>query len=438
MEVNTSTLEKPTRARYLILLLVCLMTAANFIGRTNLAVAAPYMQQELGITPAMMGIVFSAFNWTYTLMQLPGGWIVDRFGSRKIYSATMFLWSSFIGLIGLASNVTALVVCRLSLGICGAPTYIANSRIVTAWFPAKERGLAIGAYIGSQHIGLAFLTPLITWLIVAFSWRYVFYITGILGVGLAVIWYLVYREPANYCRINALELTHICDGEALNDSTSESQFSGKDIRQMLKHRQLWGMFIGHFAMNSTLYFFITWFPSYLVNAKGLTLIAAGFYAAAPFLAAMAGVTLGGKWSDWMLSRGYSLGMARKMPMAVGLSFSCCIMLANYTSDIWLIILIMSVGFFGQGIGTSCGWALLSDIVPKQLIGISSGIYNFAANLGGCITPLVIGFIVQNTQSYELGLAFVSFIALLGVLAYVFMMGRPYRMELRQDSIIGSE
>ncbi|MDP4127952.1 MAG: MFS transporter [Bacillota bacterium] len=417
-------IQKATKARYLILFLVCMMTGINYMGRTNLAVAAPYIQQELGLSPAMMGIVFSSFAWTYTVMQIPSGWILDRFGSRTVYGATMFLWSSFIGLMGCAANFTTLIIYRLALGLCGAPTFPANGRIVTAWFPARERGLAIGGYIGAQYIGLAFLTPLVTWIIVTFGWPYVFFITGFLGIGLSFIWYFIYRVPQHCHYINLLELKHIeADGE--HDELSQPDW--KNIKQLLKHRQLWGMFIGGYAVSSISYFFITWFPSYLVNAKGLTLIGAGFYASAPFLAAIIGVMTGGRWSDWMLYRGHSFGTARKVPIITGLLLASSVAAANYTNDLWMVTLIMSFAFFGQNMANTGGWALLSDLAPRELVGITGGFYNFSSNMGGVIAPLVVGFIVDTTNSYQLALFFISATALLGLFSYVFIVGKPYRI-----------
>lgn len=432
-----STREKPTekitRARYLILFLVCMMTAINYLGRTNIAVAAPYIQQELSLTPAMMGIVFSAFAWTYTIMQIPSGWLLDRFGSRTVYGITMFLWSSFVGLIGWSASLTMLVICRLSLGVCGAPTFPANSRIVTAWFPARERGLAIGAYIGSQYIGLAFLTLPLTWIIVTFGWSYIFFITSALGIAFSVIWYSVFREPTSFPKVSAGELSYIREGGGFCDLPEKGNDpTWKEVRQLFKNRMLWGMLLGNFTISSTAYFFTTWFPSYLIKAKGLTLVDAGFYASAPFLAAIVGVAVGGKWSDWMLTQGYSVGTSRKVPVITGLLLSCLIATANYTDRIWLITTVMSVAFFGQNIANACGWALLSDVAPRELTGITSGLYNFSSNLAGIVTPLIVGLIVDSTNSYQAGLVFVSTIAALGVLSYLFVVGKPYRITINRE------
>ena len=199
------------------------------------------------------------------------------------------------------------------------------------------------------------------------------------------------------------------------------------MRILFRHRQIWGMCIGNFTIASTAYFFTTWFPSYLVHAKGLQLLEAGFYTSLPFLAAFAGVFIGGRWSDGMLARGRTLAAARKVPIMAGLLLSCGVPAANYTNDIWLIVLIMSVAFIGQNIANTCGWALLADVAPKELVGVTGGVYNFSSNLSGIVTPMVIGLLVSATKSYELALWFVAFIAFIGLMSFSFVVGRPYRM-----------
>lgn len=422
-----------TRARFVILFLVSIVTCFNYLGRANLAVAAPYLQAELGISPAMLGVVFSAFSWSYTMLQIPSGWILDRFGPRLVHGIAILGWSLFSALTAVVSGVAMLAGCRLAVGFFSAPTFPANGRVVATWFPANERGLAIGAYSGAQHFGLAFLTPVLTWLVVTFGWPSVFIVTGMLGAAAAAVWYLYYRDPGQHQGVSQAELAYIRQGGGLSDTVAgQEKISWQEAKQLFKHRQLWGMYIGQFAQTATLLFFLTWFPSYLVAAKGMAMLKAGFYASVPFLAAIIGVLAGGKWSDWMLVRGCSLSAARKIPIVLGLLLSCCIILANYTNDINLVITIMSLAFMGQGMSGSISWALLSDIAPRKLVGLTGGVFNFCANLGGTITPLAVGFIVNTTQSFEFALLFISIIALIGAFAYIFIVGRPYRIEIPEN------
>lgn len=426
---------KATRARYFILFLVCVVTCLNYLERANLAVAAPFVRQELGLNPAMLGLVFSAFGWTYACMQIPSGWLLDRWGPRLIYTVALVGWSLSTAAVAFAKGLAMLIGMRMAVGFFESPAFPANGRIVTAWFPAKERGLAIGAYTGSEFIGLALLTPLISWLMVTFGWRSVFVITGTIGVIIGLLWHRSYRDPRDYPQVNEAELAYIRQGGGFADRVEERRKASWDeVLSLFRHRQLWGMYIGIFASTATLYFFMTWFPSYLVVAKKMTLLRAGFYAAGPFLGAICGVLAGGRWSDWMLARGYSLAVARKLPIITGLLMSGTIVAANYTADVNLVIAIMAAALFGQGMAATVAWALLSEIAPRELMGITGGVFNFAANLGGVITPLIIGFVLNMTDSFEAALIFIAAVCFTGALSYIFLVGKPCRLEVHAKAI----
>ncbi len=429
MKPSTVYVEKPTKARFIILFLICLITCLNYLDRANLAVAAPYLQKDLNFDPAMMGVVFSAFGWTYTLMQIPSGWLLDRWGARLMYGITIIGWSAFTFFIGLASSLTMLIIFRLGLGLFEAPAFPINARVITDWFPQSERGMAIGSYTAAEYIGLAFLTPFLAWILDRFGWQYIFFVTGVIGFIVWAVWHFIYRDPMQYKGINQAELDYIREGEVSALTPETRKVTWEKMRHLFIHRQLWGMYIGHFAVTSTLFFFMTWFPSYLVTAKGMGILKVGFYASAPFLAAIGGVLAGGKVSDWLISKGYSLSVSRKWPVIIGLLLSSTIVVANYTNDIHVVICSMSVAFFGQGVSSAVAWALLSDIAPRELVGMTGGVFNFCANLGGTISPLAVGLIVKSTNSFEAALFFVAVVALIGALSYIFIIGRPHRIEV---------
>jgi hypothetical protein len=180
-----------------------------------------------------------------------------------------------------------------------------------------------------------------------------------------------------------------------------SKVTWSEASELFKHRQLWGIYIGQFAIASTLWFFLIWFPTYLVTARHLSIIKAGLYAVIPYIAAFIGVLIGGALSDWLHRRGFSVGTARKVPIIAGLLLASTIVLANYASSINLVIAIMSVAFFAQGM-SAISWTLVSDTAPKELMGLAGGVFNFAANLGSIVTPLVIGFVLAATNSFNGG------------------------------------
>lgn len=422
--------EKPTKKRWFILFLVCLITFINYLDRANLAVAAPMLSKDLGLSPAMMGVIFSAMGWSYTLMQIPSGWFLDRFGPRIVYGVAVMGWSIVTGFFAIASGFRSMIGCRIGLGFFEAPAFPANNRIVTAWFPSNERGLAIGAYTGAEYIGLAFCTPILTWLLVTFGWRSIFIATGILGVLCGFYWFAYYRDPGKCKGVNQKELDLIKKGGGLSDTVAEQKkITWKEMRHLFRSRKLWGMYIGGFSITSILFFFMTWFPSYLVAEKNMAMLKVGIYGALPYFAAIVGVLVAGRWSDWMILKGLGVGMSRKLPVIIGLLLSSVIIGANYTNDINTVTIFMCIAFFGQGMASAVSWALLSDIVPKELVGLCGGTYNFVANLGGTVSPLIIGYLISRTGSYSSALVFISAMGILGAFSYIFIIGKPSRIVI---------
>ncbi|MBI0330454.1 MFS transporter [Burkholderia plantarii] len=430
-------------ARYRILALLAIGTMINYLDRTVLGVAAPALTKELGIGAAVMGIMFSSFSWTYVLAQVPGGLFLDRFGSKLTYYLSMTFWSLCTLLQGFVHGVGTLLACRLGLGLSEAPCFPTNSRVVATWFPQKERAMATGTYTVGEYVGLAFLSPVLFALMGAFGWRSLFWVVGGVGILFGLAWLKFYREPRDHPGANAAELAYIAEGGGLIDGEAgaakaaragdaakgaPARFSWAMAGRLLKKRQLAGICLGQFAGNSTLVFFLTWFPTYLATERHMAWLKIGFFAVLPFIAASIGVMFGGIFSDYLLRRGKSANVARKLPIIAGLLLTSTIVLANYVQSNEAVIAIMSVAFFAQGMA-ALGWTLVSDIAPDGLLGVTGGIFNLAANLAGIITPLVIGLIVAATGSFVGALAFIGVIALIGALSYIFVVGDIKRIVL---------
>ena len=192
--MNTKEQHRATRTRLLILALVTVGTMINYLDRTVISVAAPLMSSELGLDAAVMGIVFSAFSWTYAAAQIPGGIVLDRLGVRLTYFLSVTIWSAFTLLQGFATGLTSLIACRMGLGIAEAPAYPSNSRVLGTWFPQAERARATGVYSVGQYFGLAFLSPVLFWTAGTFGWRALLIIVGAIGIGFGVVWYALYRD----------------------------------------------------------------------------------------------------------------------------------------------------------------------------------------------------------------------------------------------------
>ena len=422
---------RPSRRRIGILALLAVGTMINYLDRTVLGIAAPQLTAELGIDAAMMGIVFSAFAWTYALAQIPGGIFLDRFGNKVTYFLALTLWSLFTLFHGLAVGLKTLLLCRFGLGVSEAPCFPVNSRVVSAWFPQQERAKATAIYTVGEYLGLACFAPLLFWIMGSFGWRALFISVGAAGVMFALVWWRCYREPHEDKHLNQLEREHIVNGGGMSTGAEQhTAFSWPLIRQLLAKRQILGASIGQFAGNTVLVFFRTWFPTYLATERHMPWIKVGFFAIMPFLAAAGGVMFGGWVSDKLLKATGSANLGRKLPIIAGLLMASTIISANWLTSDLAVILVMSFAFFGQGM-VGLGWTLISDIAPKGLGGLTGGLFNFCANLAGILTPLIIGFIVAASGNFFYALIYIGGAALLGVAAYVFILGDVKRIELSQ-------
>jgi ACS family D-galactonate transporter-like MFS transporter len=427
LEASAGVTSQRSRARLLILALLTLGTLINYLDRTVISVAAPLMTKELHLDAVTMGIVFSAFSWTYAAAQIPGGILLDRIGVRITYFLSVTVWSAFTLLQGLVTSAWTLIACRMGLGLAEAPAFPCNSRVLGTWFPQAERASATGVYSIGQYFGLAFLSPLLFWIAGAFGWRALLIIVGGAGILFGFVWYALYRDP-HESRANKAELDYIVAGGGLAAAT-RVKFQWSHIGFLLRQRQIVGASIGQFASNSTLVFFLTWFPTYLATERQMGWIKVGFFTILPFIAACVGVLSGGLLSDHLLRRTGSANVARKLPIIAGLLLASTIVIANFVSRDTLVIVVMSLAFFGQGM-CNLGWTLLTDVAPKELMGLSGGVFNFCANLAGIVTPLVVGFVVYATGSFAWALTFIGIVALLGVFSYVFVVGDVRRVEFK--------
>lgn len=428
--------EKKTRKRFQILALVFVSVVINYMDRSNISIAAFALSDELELSSVQMGLIFSAFAWTYATLQIPGGMLVDIIRPRILYTAILSFWSLATLLQGFANSFASLLGFRMSIGLFETPSYPANNRIVTSWFPEKERASAIAVYTSGQYIGLAFLTPVLVAIQNFAGWRGLFIVSGIVGIIWAIVWYLLYRDPLRHKTVSASELNYIAEGGGLIDmqtkAAATTTFNGKDFKQAFMYRKLWGVYLGQFCIGSFFIFFLTWFPTYLVKYRGLDFLQSGFLASIPFLAAFFGVLLSGFISDWLMRKGFSPEQARKTPVLTGMLLSMFIIGANYTDSTFFIILFMAIAFFGNGFA-SITWVFVSTMAPKHLIGLVGGVFNFIGGLSAVIVPSVIGFLVQDGD-FKPALLLIGLIGLIGFFAYIFLVGKVERIEVAEEVV----
>ena len=433
--------KKGMPTRYLILLIIFIVTAINYADRATLSIAGTEVAKELQLSAVSMGYIFSAFGWAYLLMQIPGGWLLDRYGSKKVYTYSLFFWSLFTFLQGfvdvfpLAWAGVSMFIMRFMLGFSEAPSFPANARIVAAWFPTKERGTASAIFNAAQYFSLALFSPLLGWLTFAWGWEHVFTVMGVIGFVLTGLWVKFIHNPTDHPNMSANELEYITKGGAVVDMDHKKPGAAAGgpkmhyIKQLLTNRMMLGVFFGQYFINTITWFFLTWFPIYLVQEKGMSILKVGLVASIPALCGFAGGVLGGVFSDHLIKRGATITLARKLPIVMGMLLASSIILCNYTVNTTLVVTLMALAFFGKGFG-ALGWPVISDTAPKEIVGLCGGVFNVFGNVASIVTPLVIGYLVSELHSFNAALVFVGCSALMAMVCYLFVVGDIKRMELR--------
>ncbi|MES2390267.1 MAG: MFS transporter [Acidobacteriota bacterium] len=432
-----------THVRYVIVAMLFAASCFSYGDRAALSVAGVTMQKALAINARQFGFLLSGFGWAYVLGQLPAGGLLDRFGSKLVYGISIVCWSIcafFIALAGhlpLATAFTVLFLLRLLSGLAQSPVFPGNGRIVAAWFPAAERGRASAIFNASQYFALVAFGPVFGWLTQRFGWSSCFLFMGATGLVLAWAWKLLVYDVKEHPRISEAEVSHIELGGGLVNTgrTASRGFVGgltpSILGQLLSQRMLVGIYLGQFCINTLTTFFLTWFPSYLAQAHHMSLIKVGFAAALPALCGSVGGILGGVLSDRLLRSGCSLSVARKVPIIAGMLLSVTMIGCNYTNSQVAVMALMSLAFFGKGFG-ALGWTVISDVSPRNMIGMNGGVFNFFGNLSTITTPIVIGMIVAKTGSFQYALVFVGLTALMAIVSYLFIVGDIHRLQLQPE------
>ena len=420
-----------TNRRWFILALLFIATVINYVDRINMSIAAPFLSKDLGLDKIHMGLIFSAFAWTYAVALIPAGYLADRYGARFTYGIALIAWSIATICQGFVGSFIALFALRLVIGALETPAFPANARAVTAWFPARERGMASSVYVCGQYVGTAIFSGALIWLATNYTWHSVFYVTGFVGIVFGFIWLHVYRSPTTCEKVSEEELNYIRDGGGLVEAGSKEstpKFKWDHVRQLLSYRQVWAICLGKFCNTSIMYFFLTWFPTYLMEERKITNVKVGIFAVLPFIGATVGILVAGFISDLLIRKGYSLSFARKLPLVAGAAMGMSIVFVNFVDSDFICVMILTCAFFAQGVA-STSWAAVSEVAPKEMIGLTGSITSMSANLGGVVCPLVIGAILQYTSSFHTAFWFIGGLALVGTLSYSLLLGKLYRIQL---------
>lgn len=415
--------EPRSKVRWLVAGLMWSAIAINYVDRTVLSAAAPHLQSDFHLGAMEMGIVMSAFFWSYSLLQLPAGMLADRFGQKIVLGASVCWWSLATAVTGLATGFKSLVILRVMLGIGEAGSYPSNAGIATRWFPRKERATVAGIFDSGSKLGGAVALPLIAWLLATYDWKITFALTGALGLVWCVVWVFVFRDsPADHRRVNAAELAYIRDGEAA--PRRDAMCADVPWYRLFAHRNIWAMCIGFFMINYNSYFFITWLPTYLVKARGMSMMEMGFMASLPLVISMIVEVLAGLASDRVYASGrLSLTATRKLFLVIGLLMASSIGLAAFAASPLMAVALLCVAKSGTTVAASQVWALPGDVAPRNMVSRVAGIQNTVSNMGGVVGPIVTGAIVGATGSFVPALLFSSALIVIAMLNYLFLLAR---------------
>lgn len=379
-----------------------------YVDRTALSVAitVPEFRDDFGMTDSQRGLMNSAFFWSYALLQVPAGWLVDRFGTKYPYAASFVLWSLVSAATSFARSMSQLFVFRLLLGAGEAVVAPASLRWIRMNVDEKQRGLAMGIYMAGTKIGPAVGAPIAAFLIAAYGWRAMFYLTGLVSLVWLLPWLLL--APADR------SATRIAQANAKNDVP---------FRTVLRSRAIWGIIIGTFSYSCYLYFCVTWLPAYFNEQRQVPLKLMGLYTMFSF-AGMAITTIIAGWvADRLIARGGDPVTVRKSFTIAGLLLAATEVFgaAATSAETALFFAIFSLG--GLGIATANYWALTQTVVPASSIGRIGGLQNTASNLAGVAAPILTGWLIETTGTYEAPMQATAGLLILGAASYAVLVRR---------------
>ena len=410
MVASAADTQKKTSVRWRIFLLILLIVAINYVDRVSLSVAMPAISQEFGIDAAAQGIILSAFFWTYALMQIPGGWLADKYGPRRIIAGATILWGAFQALAALATGSLALLLARLGLGFAEGPTFPSGGKLNAVWLPAKERGRGAVLIDGGAPLGTAFGGLIIAGLIGAFdSWRAAFAVAGLGTAAAGAFAYSYIRDaPRDHPSINEAEAEYIAREHAKEDAFLTPREAGAtNVLGFLRFRSFWGMLLGWVGFNLVFYGLVTWAPNYLAQERHFSLAGIGGATFIIFGAGFVGEIAGGFLADYWKERGGrpNIVMRTVLGIAAALTTLSTFCLAFVESPVAAVALLASTLFFSRWGGLY--WSIPPTLTDRGRAGVLGGIMNFVGNIAGILVPIIVGVIVQWTGSYFLALMFFS-------------------------------
>lgn len=422
-EASVASTARIPRLRWGIGVLLGVGILINYFDRVSLSVAAPQLEREFSLTAAHLGWLLSGFFWSYALLQIPVGMILDRYGVTAVNRASTFLWSVTCAATAFAGGFGTVFIARLGLGIAEAPGFPASSKATGYWFPRQERALATAIFDAAAKFSNVIGVPLVALVVVNFGWRWGFGATAILSFLYFVAFYIFYRDPSRHPKLAAQEREYIRTGGA----TPEGPSAGGEFAMLgylLRNLKVWGLTIGFSAYGYSFYLFLTWLPDYLVRTMHMDILKSAEFTAIPWgFATIADLAVGGWLIDHLVKRGYDDTLVRKTVLVGGMVLGLAVIGAPFTTDPRWAVVWISIALSGLAAAAPVGWSIPSLIAPRGGTATIGGVMNFFNNLMGVVAPITTGYIVAATQSFSAAFIAAAVVLVVGIAAYIFMLGR---------------
>lgn len=400
-----------------VIFMICVL---NYIDRGTLSVANPLIRRDLGLSIGEMGVLLSAFLWPYAFMLLAAGGIVDRHGPRRVLTVCLVCWSIAQAAAGFVVSYTQFLIARAMLGIGEAPMFPVAARVVKDWFHERDQALGVGVWNGAPSLGTAVAPLLLTPLMLAVGWQWMFVLIGIVGFFFAAVWWSVYHD-FDSTQLDAQDRQYLYGTDTARAS-SPVRLAG--WTGLFKFRSCWGLMLGFFGIIYINWLFITWLPGYLELERHMSIPKTGFVAAIPFLCGLFGSIMGGWLADRLTARGMSTIASRKLLTIVGLVImALATVLAAETPSNTIAIASISVAVFFGFWSSGTSWSLANALAPESYAASLGAIMDFGGFIGGALAPIITGFVAAATGSFIPALLVAGAIGLLSAVAYLILVQR---------------
>jgi ACS family D-galactonate transporter-like MFS transporter len=430
METTGKTIKKHVgNLRWGIAILLAFGIVINYFDRTNISVATKPLEHDFSLSAGQMGIILSSYLWSYALLQIPVGALLDKVGIKWLMRVGTILWTLATFMTALVGGLGLIILSRILLGVAEAPAFPGASKATGYWFPLSERGLATSSFDAAAKFSNVIGVPIVAGAVTVWGWRGGFYVTGFLSLLFAILFWVFYRDPKEDRHLSKPEYDYIVEGGAQQETTGTQTNALANLGYVLRQRKVWGLTLGFMAYGYSFYLFLSWLPGYLETALHMTVLKSGLYTIIPWIVAtITDVLIGGWLVDRLIARGYNSTRVRKTLLTIGMLLGIAVIGAAFTTSANVAIIWISIALGGLAFSAPIGWSIPALIAPKGTVGTVGSIMNFFNNIAGIISPIVAGFIFQATGSFAINFLIAGGILILGILCYLFLLGPIEQIE----------